>query len=145
MVRTEDEKTRALGEAPNRFFFFFFNQLHGAGSRVEMHHNTHERRPGGFNGKDRGCSSGVGVTTAGLLSKHTGRWAQRPLVRLFEPRRASKERPVQLPQQTVLQEECLLEGRKKGKRDRIGRGRTAPEANPARLPAFLPYSALQPC
>lgn len=44
---------------------------------------------------------------------------------------------MQLPQQTVLQEECLLEGRKKGKRDRIGRGRTAPEANPARLPAFF--------
>lgn len=41
VVRTEDEKTRAL-EAPNRFLFFF-NQLHGAGSRVERCTTTHTK------------------------------------------------------------------------------------------------------
>lgn len=79
-----------------------------------MHHNTHERRPGDFNGKDRGCSRGavVVVTTAGQLSRNTGKWTQKPLVRLFEPQRAY---PPMLTTHKTAQE-CLRERGQKGNR-----------------------------
>lgn len=86
VVQAQDEKTQALGEAPNRLRFLF-NQLHGAGSQVERCTTTHTKDARvTSNRKDRGCSRGDGmVTVAGQLSRNTGEWTQEPLVRLFEP------------------------------------------------------------
>lgn len=96
-----------------------------------MHHNTHERRPGDFNGKDRGCSRGavVVVTTAGQLSRNTGKWTQKPLVRLFEPQRAY---PPCWPH-TRLHRNAWGRGDKKGT-DGINGNESCP-----------PHSALWPC
>lgn len=97
-----------------------------------MHHNTHERRPGDFNGKDRGCSRGAGVvTTAGQLSRNTGKWTQKPLVRLFEPQRAC---PVLTSHRTA--QECLG-GRDKKGTDGINGNESCPR--------YTPYSTLWPC
>lgn len=111
-----------------------------------MHHNTHERRPGGFNGKDRGCSRGVGVITAGLLLKHTGRWAQRPLVEIVRTPKGKPRVPCAASATDGTSKGMLVGGgEKKGTETESAAAEQRRKKILHLYLLFLPHSALQPC